>query len=198
MRLYNFNDFNLLEWLGEDKKIPRPEYIKYLDELQEKIRKDIKLPNGFKSDYSRGRGIIIHSGNDKDLVITIEVNNDKIMYNVKPVKGEGIESGINIPFNNDISNIFKIIKKDLKDNENKEYDKTDKNITSDINDDIDNDDDDIDIDKPIYKKPVKRKRSIPIKTIMSVLEDAYIVDDIDLKNVSVEELIRRMLLASRK
>ncbi|MFA5585877.1 MAG: hypothetical protein WDA02_04960 [Saccharofermentanales bacterium] len=193
MRINNFSEFKMLEWLGEGK-LPRPEYIKYLDSLQEKIIKEIKLPNGFKSDYDRGRSIKIHTGNKNDLVIDVIVKNDKIHYNTKPVKG--IESGINIPFNNDINNIFKLIVNDLNDNKGIEYykeqTKTDK-PTSDDNDDIMSD-----IDKPILKKPIKRKRSISIPIIMSVLEDAFIVDDIDLKNISVEELIRRMLIASRK
>lgn len=196
MKINKFNEFKMLEWLGEGK-LPRPEYIKYLDSLQEKILKEIKLPSGFKSDYDRGRSIKIHTGDENDLVIDIIVKNDKILYNTKPVKG--IESGINIPFNNDIKNIFKLILNDLNDNKGIEYynkqsgaDNTINNMGDESNDFMDG------IDKPILKKPIRRRRSIEIPVIMSILEDAFIVDDIDLKNVSVEELVRRMLIASRK
>lgn len=196
MKINKFNEFKMLEWLGEGK-LPRPEYIKYLDSLQEKILKDINLPSGFKSDYERGRSIKIHTGDENDLVIDIIVKNDKIHYNTKPVKGMGIESGINIPFNNDINNIFKLIINDLNDNKGTEYYNKQSNIDNSISDNSDDDFMD-DIDKPILKKPIRRRRSIEIPVIMSVLEDAFIVDDIDLKNVSVEELVRRMLIASRK
>jgi hypothetical protein len=55
-----------------------------------------------------------------------------------------------------------------------------------------------DIDIPITKKPKRIKRSIDIKIIKNVLEDAYILDDIDLKTATIDELIRRMLIESRK
>jgi len=202
-RIYNFNKFKLLEWQGDDKNLPRPEYIKYLDELQEKIRKEIDLPKGFDSEYIRGKRILINTGNNDDMVISIDVKNDQISYNIKPVKGTSIESGVNLPFTSDTSGILRMIKNDIKDNKGKEFaikpkTKTKKSKKDTNEEDIEEYDFMSDLETPITKRPIRRRRSIEIRTIMSVLEDAYIVDDIDLKNISAEELVRRMLLASRK
>lgn len=192
-KMYNFKDFNLLEWEENKGDLPRANWISYMDGLYKEIKKQIvpNIPNDFKVDYDRGKKIIIHTDNKKDLTISIELYDDKIWYFVKPVKG--IEFEFNFSFSNDTSTVIKTIQDEFnKDSNNGLSPKAE--IKS-INKENETDED---INEPILKKPTKKKKSIDINVIKDVLEDAYIIDDIDLKNISIEELIRRMLLESRK
>jgi len=191
--MYNFKDFNLLEWEENKGYLPRANWISYMDGLYKEIKKQIvpNIPNDFKVDYDRGKKITIHTDNKKDLTISIELYDDKIWYFVKPVKG--IEFEFNFSFSNDTSTVIKTIQDEFnKDSNNGLSPKAE--IKS-INKENETDED---INEPILKKPTKKKKSIDINVIKDVLEDAYIVDDINLKNTSIEELIRRMLLESRK
>ena len=192
-KMYNFKDFNLLEWEENKGDLPRANWISYMDGLYKEIKKQIvpNIPNDFKIDYDRGKKITIHTDNKKDLTISIELYDDKIWYFVKPVKG--IEFEFNFSFSNDTSTVIKTIQDEFnKDSNNGLSPKAE--IKS-INKENETDED---INEPILKKPTKKKKSIDINVIKDVLEDAYIVDDINLKNTSIEELIRRMLLESRK
>jgi len=192
-KMYNFKDFNLLEWEENKGYLPRANWISYMDGLYKEIKKQIvpNIPNDFKVDYDRGKKITIHTDNKKDLTISIELYDDKIWYFVKPVKG--IEFEFNFSFSNDTSTVIKTIQDEFnKDSNNGLSPKAE--IKS-INKENETDED---INEPILKKPTKKKKSIDINVIKDVLEDAYIVDDINLKNTSIEELIRRMLLESRK
>lgn len=192
-KMYNFKDFNLLEWEENKGDLPRANWISYMDGLYKEIKKQIvpNIPNDFKIDYDRGKKITIHTDNKKDLTISIELYDDKIWYFVKPVKG--IEFEFNFSFSNDTSTVIKTIQDEFnKDSNNGLSPKAE--IKS-INKENETDED---INEPILKKPTKKKKSIDINVIKDVLEDAYIVDDINLKNTSIQELIRRMLLESRK
>lgn len=193
-KLYNFKRFNLLEWEENIGNLPRANWISYMDNLYKEIKNQVvpNIPKDFKIDYDRGKKIVLHTENKKDLIISIELYDDKIWYYVKPVKD--IEFEFNFSFSNDTSNIIKTINDEFKKDPNNGL--SPKAEIKSIN--IDKKEDDDDIDKPITKKPVKKKRSIDINIIKDVLEDAFIIDDIDLKNISIEELIRRMLIESRK
>lgn len=193
-KLYNFKRFNLLEWEENIGNLPRANWISYMDNLYKEIKNQVvpNIPKDFKIDYDRGKKIVLHTENKKDLIISIELYDDKIWYYVKPVKD--IEFEFNFSFSNDTSNIIKTINDEFKKDPNNGL--SPKAEIKSIN--IDKKEEDDDIDKPITKKPVKKKRSIDINIIKDVLEDAFIIDDIDLKNISIEELIRRMLIESRK
>lgn len=193
--MYNFKNFSILEWEENDGRIPKANWISYMDTLYKEIKTEIvpNIPKDFKVNYSRGKKIIIHTDNEKDLVISIEIADDKISYSVKPVKG--VEFEFNFSFSNDTSQIIKNIVDEFENDPNKglssrhQIKKVDSKPKKNQNDDIDH---------PITKKPIKKKKSIDIDIIKEVLEDAYIVDDIDMKEITIEELVRRMLIETRK
>lgn len=187
--MYNFKEFKLLEWEEVKGDLPRANWVSYMDKLYKEIKNRIvpNISSDFKIDYDRGKKIIIHTDNKKDLIISIELYDDKIWYYVKPVKG--IEFEFNFNFSNDMSSILKTIEDEFKKDPNNGLSpKADIKEMEPYND----------INTPIVKKPTRKKSLIDINIIKSVLEDAYIIDEINLKSVSIEELLRRMLLESRK
>jgi hypothetical protein len=199
-----FNEFRLYEF-EERQKMPTPEQISFMDKLYNIIKKELvpNIPKEFKIDYDRGREIIIHTDNKKDLRVGAKISDEKMIIFSKPI-GEP-EFEINFNFQNaNIDNVIHTIKS--------EFEKSETNGIStgleprefkSFRDDDDDDDDNIEnnqeyIDTPITEKPKRIKRSIDIKIIKNILEDAFILDDIELKQVTIDELIRRMLLESRK
>lgn len=197
--MYSFDDFKMLEWEENDgSKIPGANYIQYMDNLCKLIKKEIlpTVPSNFKVDYKRGNKITIHTSSKKDLSITIEVSDEDILYNVKPVSGNGPEFETNYKLKNGIEQILRMISDEFEKDPNNglHKEKEEKPVTKKIKD-FDEDDD---IDEPITKKPSKISKSIDIRIIKSVLEDSYILDEINLKNLTIEELLRRMLIESRK
>ena len=96
----------------------------------------------------------------------------------------------------DYENIVNSFKNEFERSKTKGLSKSTRKIERDLKDF--RGDDDEDIDTPIIGKPKKKKRSIKINIVKQIIEDAYIMDEIELNTISVEELVRRMLVASRK
>ncbi len=191
-----FKDFSkLYEWEDVDK-LPSADKISFMDKLYKRIKDEIVpiIPKEFKIDYNRGREISIHTNNNKDLRIGSKIEDDKMVIYINPVDEPEFE--FNYSFSqNDIQNIINTIKS--------EFERSNTKGIATKNDDsnrrvLKRFEEDDNIDEPITEKPKRIKRSIDIEIIKTVLEDAFIVDDIDLKNVGIEELIRRMLSESRK
>jgi hypothetical protein len=203
-RIKNFNKFKLYEF-EEVPNLPSADRVLSMDKLYQRIKKDIKpnISDKFNIDYDRGKSITIKTDNPKDLQITITLDDNKISFLSKPALSStsGPEFEFEFDFSErDINTVIKLVKKEFDDDPNgglsyKGKD-TYKSDTDEQSDDIRSED--IDINTPITKKPLRRKRSININIIKNVLEDAFIIDDIDLKDTSVQELIRRMLLETRK
>lgn len=203
-RIKNFNKFKLYEF-EETTDLPSADKALSMDQLYQKIISDVKpnISDKFHIDYDRGKSITIKTDNPKDLKIRIKLKDLKISFLTKPPLS--FTSGPDFEFefdfsSKDINLLVKLIKKEFEDDPNgglsyKGKD-TYKSDTDEPSDDIRSDD--IDLNTPITKKPLRRKRSIDINIIKNVLEDAYILEDIDLIDTSVEELIRRMLLETRK
>lgn len=199
-----FNEFRLYEF-EEKKKMPSPEQISFMDNLYQRVKKEIvpKIPDQFKADYDRGKSITIQTNNKNDLKIGARVSDDKMILFSKPV-GEP-EFEINFNFQNaSIDNIINTIEGEFEKSESNGLSngKVVRNLPSyhdyEDNDEDNPEDNQEDIETPITEKPKRIKRSIDIKVIRNVLEDAYILDDIDLKQATIDELIRRMLIESRK
>lgn len=191
-----FKDFSkLYEWEDVDK-LPSADKISFMDKLYKRIKDEIVpiIPKEFKIDYNRGREISIHTNNNKDLRIGSKIEDDKMVIYINPVDEPEFE--FNYSFSqNDIQNIINTIKSEFERSNTKgiatKNDDSNRRVLKRF-EEGDN------IDEPITEKPKRIKRSIEIEIIKTVLEDAFIVDDIDLKNVGIEELIRRMLSESRK
>ena len=199
-----FNEFRLYEF-EEKKKMTSPEQTSFMDNLFQKVKKEImpKLPEQFRVDYDRGKSITIHTDNKNDLKVGAKVSDEKMIIFSKPV-GEP-EFEINFNFQNaSIDNVINTIKGEFEKSESNGIStgKVVRNLPSyhdyEDNDEDNPEDNQEDIDIPIIEKPKRIKRSIDIKIIRNVLEDAYILDDIDLKQATIDELIRRMLIESRK
>jgi hypothetical protein len=191
-----FKDFSkLYEWEDVDK-LPSADKISFMDKLYKRIKDEIVpiIPKEFKIDYNRGREISIHTNNNKDLRIGSKIEDDKMVIYINPVDEPEFE--FNYSFSqNDIQNIINTIKSEFERSNTKgiatKNDASNRRVLKRF-EEGDN------MDEPITEKPKRIKRSIDIEIIKTVLEDAFIVDDIDLKNVGIEELIRRMLSESRK
>ena len=203
-RIKNFNKFKLYEF-EETSDIPSAGKAISMDKLYQLIKKDIKptISDKFNIDYNRGKSISIKTDNPKDLRITIKLDDNKISFTSNPALNSvsGPEFEFEFDFSEkDINILIKLIKKEFDDDPNggltykskdtykSDTDKPSANLRS----------DQINLNTPITKKPKRIKRSININIIKNVLEDAYILEDIDLIDTSIEELIRRMLLESRK
>lgn len=213
-----FKDFNRLYEFEEKQKMPSAEQISFMDDLYQKIKKEIVpiIPTQYKVDYDRNKGAIsVHTDNKKDLTIEAKINDDKMVFSASPINQPEFQFNYNFYSANAVS-ILNIIKGEFEKSETngiytgkeetkerylKSYRDDDDDIDSDESDEEDeaipNEEID-DIDIPIVKKPKRIKRSIDMRIIKNVLEDAYILDDIDLKSVTIDELLRRMLLESRK
>ena len=171
-KMLKFNNYKLYEFEEVDD-VPYPEYAIYMDKIR--------------------------AGVD-DLRITISMSGDKINFDVYPTQGPSYE--FSYGFNkSSVDEILKLIDSAFDEDPNKgivpepkgktyKYDTEEQSKTV-KEEEIEP------LDIPIKKKPVKRKRSIDINIIQDVLEDAYILEDIELKDTSVDELIRRMLLETR-
>lgn len=196
-------NIKLFEEFEENELNISPEKISFMDKLNDSIKSEImpKINKKFKVNYERGENISIRTDNDLDLSIIIKFLDTKVSFYSKPTVGPEFE--FEFDFNNkDLNTILKLIKNVFKDDPNdgihRKYNNKDDQYVFDTDEPSSNISvEDMDIDTPITKKPIRRKRSININIIKNVLEDAYIMDDINL-SVSVEELIRRMLLEDRK
>jgi len=155
----------------------------------------------FKINLVPGKVLTIGTGNPDDLKIIIKSGNDKIHFIAKPTVGPEYEFAYSFD-KNGIDGVIGLAKLAFEDEPNqglakpisKDKYKADTNEPS-----VDIREEDVEpLDIPITKKPIRRKRSIDINIIQDVLEDAYILEDIELGNTSVEELIRRMLLETRR
>lgn len=185
------------ESVGNGKDLPYASHVILLNQLHKRIETEL-VPNiskKFTVDYEKGEEINLKTKNDDDLSVNIKRKSDIISINISPVVG--IDYEFNYTLNdNGVESSFNTIKFELDKPEQGlkpiptgKYKMSDKEA----------DDHDLEIlSTPITKKPVRRKRSININIIRDVLEDAFILDDIDLLNTDVDELIRRMLLESRR
>jgi len=187
----SFKDFKkLYEW--DDIKFPQPEKVSFMDKLYKRIKEEIMpdIPEEFKIEYDRGHEIILKTGNKKDLSVGIKMLDDNISIYAFPI-GEP-EYDFTFTFNEiNIESIIKTLKEEFSRSKTGGLFKGKKETPKEK--EIEDDE-----DSPILDKPIRIKRSIDVRVIKEVLEDAFIVDDIDLKNVTIEELIRRMLTESRK
>lgn len=197
-------NIKLFEEFEENEFDLSPDKISFMDNLYQKLKTIIKpiIPEQFDIKYKRGDSITIKTDNNKDLIIKIKIVNRKINYYSKTTSG--LEFELEYDFNEKgYQTIIKSIKKEFDIDPNnglhRKYSNDDDTYQFDTDEPSSNlKEEDMDLKKPIKKKPIRRKRSININIIKNVLEDAYIMDDIDLKETSVEELIRRMLLESIK
>jgi hypothetical protein len=195
-----FKDFNRLYEFEETPKVPSAEVSSFMDKLYDRIKKELmpEIPEQFKADYIRGKEITIHTGNKNDLSVGAKVENEKMTVYSKPVDKPAFEINYNFS-TSDADNIINTWKKEFERSETNGL-SSKSTVRKPIERDMKSfreDDDEEDIDTPILGKPPKKKRSIKINLIKQILEDAYIMDEIEL-NVTVEELIRRMLIAGRK
>lgn len=205
-----FSEFRLYEF--EEKKMTSPEQISFMDNLYQRVKKEIlpKLPRQFKADYDRGKSITIHTDNKKDLSMGAKISDDKMVITTKPVNEPAFEMNFNFE-SAKAENILNILLGEFEKSETNglyttkssprflpSYQDDEDDYEDEGENDDKSEDEQDDIDIPITHKPRRIKRSIDIKIIKEVLEDAYILEDIDLKTATIEELIRRMLTASRR
>jgi len=179
--------------------IERLSFIKNLKEQTEEFLKS--YPKDFVVSEIPGKLLTIKTENKDDLRIVVRFSGDKINFNAKPIQGPEYEFAYNFD-KDDTENVFHLIKNAFEKSPNSGLvspptKETYPSDTDEPSDDIKEEDIDP-IDIPITKKPIRRTRSININIIQDVLEDAFILDDIDLMDTSVDELIRRMLLETRR
>ena len=201
-KLSKFNDYKKIYEFKEVENLPPADKLSFMNKLKIEIDNYLKnYPKDFRIKYIPGKILTIDTSRKEDLKIIIRVDGDKINFDAKPTEGPTYE--FNYRFNKDgLDNVMGLVKNTIENDPNQgiipqakgttyKYDTEEPSATI-KEKEIEP------LDIPITKKPVKRKRSININIIQDVLEDAYILGDIDLLNTSVEELIRRMLLESRK
>jgi len=150
----------------------------------------------YRCHIERANKITIHTDSKKDLIITIEVKDENIIYNVKPVSGPEFETNYNP--DNGVGQVLKMIEDEFSKDQNGGLHKVEKPKVKKETEYIQDNYEDDNIDEPITRKPYKISKSIDIRIIKSVLEDSYILSELDLKNLTIEELIRRMLVESRR
>jgi hypothetical protein len=185
------------------KDMPSVERLSFMNELKGNLEEYLKEKSDkFKVKYVPGKIITISTDRPEDIRIIIRIENDKIWFEARPTEGPTYEFNYNFD-KNSIDTVFELAKLAI---EKDPYQgivppptgDTYKSDTDKPAEDIKEEDIEP-LEVPITKKPKRRTRSININVIQDVLEDAYILDDIDLKDTSVEELVRRMLLeTSRK
>lgn len=199
-RFKNFDNFRLYEFEENDKN-PSAEKVSFMDSLYKKMKNEIipKIPTEFKIDYNRGKDISVHTDNKKDLKVGVKMENDKIVIYANPISEPQFEVNFNFESANADNIIYTLLsefeRSETKGLYDKSYVETERDMPGFQGEE---NEDEEDLETPITTKPTRIKRSIEIKIIRSVLEDAYILDDIELKEVTIDELIRRMLLESRK
>lgn len=201
-KLSNFNDYKKIYEFEVVENLPAADKLSFMNKLKSEVEDFLKdYPKDFRVNYIPGKKLTIDTDREEDLKMVVRVEGDKINFDAKPTEGPAYE--FNYGFNKDgLDNILGLIESGIVDDPNQgiipqpkgktyKYD-TDEPSATVKEEEIEP------LDIPITKKPIKRKRSININIIQDVLEDAYILEDIDLRDTSVEELIRRMLLESRK
>jgi hypothetical protein len=198
----NTNESKINEEFEEANDIPPLDRVSFMNELKDKTEELLKnYPKDFKINYVPGKILTIGTGNSDDIKIIITFTGDKISFIARPTEGPEYQFDYNFD-ENGVQEIFNLIKSAIENDPHKgilskrpgetypaDTDKPSKDVKE---EDIEP------LDIPITKKPKRRTRSININVIHDVLEDAYILDDIDLKDTDVSELIRRMLLETRR
>ena len=189
------------EFDGNVKDLPSPDRLDFMNGLKVQVEKFLEdYPKAFKVNYVPGKILTIGTGEYDDLKIVIKFSGDKINFNANPTEGPEYEFAYSFD-KNGAEEIYKLIESAFKNDPHQgmvsqpSKDKYPSNTDEPPKDIKEEEVEPLDV--PITKKPVRRIRSININVIQDVLEDAYILDDIDLKDVSPEELIRRMLLETR-
>ena len=189
------------EFDDNSKDMPSLDRVSFIKSLKEDVEEFLKnYPKDFVVNEVPGKLLTIKTTNQDDLKIVVRFSGDKINFNAKPTEGPEYEFAYNFD-KNGVDSIFGLIKSAFEKDPNNGLVTVPQQeiLPSDTSDEIQNvEDEEIDIDTPITKKPKRRVRSININIIQDVLEDAYILDDIDLGNTSIEELLRRMLVETRK
>ncbi|MFW6225760.1 MAG: hypothetical protein ACOC3V_02220 [bacterium] len=192
-----YNKFKLYEY----KEIPtsgKESRDIFMDRLYNKIKEEImpNIPKDFNIDYVRGKEIIIETNNEEELKVGVKVDGDNLSFYAKPITGPEYEYSFSFsPFS--INEIFEMVKDTFEKSENYGLKKTveggvkgvkDKGVSN-IKDII----------KDNKKRPKRVKRSISIPAIEDVLTEVYVKDQMILVgNLTVEELLRRMLDRDRK
>lgn len=193
-----FKEFNESDDLS-GVELDKISFFNKLKEGAEKLLK--KYPNDFQINLVPGKILTIGTTNINDLRIVIKASNDKINFIVTPTSGPNYEFSYGFD-KNGIQEIIGLIDSAFKEDPNQGLEKkpSKEKYPADTSEPSKNlKEEEIEpLDIPITNKPKKRKRSIDINIIQDVLEDAYILDDIDLKNISVKELVRRMLYETRR
>ena len=192
---------SLNEEFEEKKNIAEPDKISFMSQLEKKVETFLEdYPNKFKINIIPGKVFTIASETESDLKIDIKIKGDMIHFNAKPTEGPEYEFSFN--WNKGlVDSIFGLIKSAFKkDPHSGSLSKPGETYKPDTTEpSVDVKEEEIEpLDVPITTKPKRRTRSININVIQDVLEDAFILDDIDLKDTDVTELIRRMLLESRR
>lgn len=182
-RLYKFNDFKLLEKedIGSTKYI-NPKFVAMMNDLYSRLN-DLIMPDlssDFKITYIQGEKITISTGKDEDLSFEVNRTDDLLSIKVTPINDIEYEYSFSVS-QNGIETIFETIEGEVSKASNDGiYVQGDVSTINNVGDD--------DI------RPQRVRRSIKIEHIRTVLEDAFIMDDIDLKDIKIDELIRRMKL----
>lgn len=189
--------FELFEFESyKDGDVPYPSHVLVFDKLYSKLKKVLlpKVSDKFGIKYDRGNMITIKTDNPDDLNIVITKDNDKLSLSIDPV--DEVDYEFNFPIDHSgVDSVYNTIES--------EFSKPNGGLKPEpsgrfkMEDDQINDSDFDDINTPITSKPKRKIRSININIIRDVLEDAFILDDIDLLDTDVDELIRRMLLETR-
>jgi len=175
--------------------------LSFTSQLEKKVKEFLKdYPKKFKINIVPGKLFTITSDNKNDVRVTINIGGDMIYFNAKPTEGPEYEFSFN--YNKHlVDSIFGLVKSAFERDPHKgtlsKPGETYKADTKEPSEDIKEEEIEP-LDVPITTKPKRRTRNININVIQDVLEDAFILDDIDLKNTDVSELIRRMLLESRR
>lgn len=192
------------EEFEEVNNIPPPDKLSFFNKVKEKVSKAVKgKSKSFKVSLDPGRGVMISTGNDKDIKIQVIVEEDnRLQFNVVPTEGPEYSFVLNYADSEDmvdtvVGMIEDAIDADPNGGITKKRRTTSKKLASETatkKEEPKKAESEKDINKPIRKRPSRKIKSIDIDVINNVLEDAYILDDIDLKNTSVEELLRRMLI----
>lgn len=180
-RIYNFNNFKLLEKedIGSTKYI-NLKFVTMMNELYKSIN-DLIMPDlstNFDINYIKGEKITISTGNDNDLSFEVNRKDDQLSIKVKPLHGIDYEYSFSVS-QNGIETVFETIESEVSKTTNKGLFVKSVNLK--------------DYNNKLEKAP-RVRRSLKIDYIKLVLENAVKNDEIDLKGIDVDELIKRMKL----
>lgn len=180
-RMYKFNEFKLLEKddIGSTKYI-NPKYVIMVDDLHSRINDLImpELSDAYKMTYKRGESIVIYTGDEKDLYFKVTRSDDMLSIKVNPVNGIDYEYSFSVSMSG-IETIFDTIDSEVAKTPNGGIYVQDKTSTSEID---------------YNERPARVRRSVKFEHIRDILEDAFRANEIDLKDIRVDELIKRMKL----